>query len=355
MQTGLPARYFTSAEVFDEESQKIFDRSWLYLQRTEALPASGSYQTLEIEGRSLLVVEHESRHRVFHNVCRHRGALLCADRHGQLTNGCLQCPYHAWTYDADGTLRAAPNLANDPNFDRDSLSLIEVPSTDWNGFLMIRLSPDGTDFESDYAAIDQQFNDWQTQALKTAATLEYDVAANWKLLFQNYSECYHCPTVHPALNRLSEYGSATNDLVAGAFLGGPMQLVNDAETMSTDGKFVAPLIPTLNDRQQRQVSYYTLFPSMFVSPHPDYVMVHRLQRLAVDWTHVVCEFLTLDGKSDNVQRAVEFWDTVNRQDWHVCELVQRGSRNPGLPAATYGAHETVLPMFDAHYLSQMGH
>ena len=187
--------------------------------------------------------------------------------------------------------------------------------------------------------------------------LEYDVRANWKLLFQNFSECYHCPTVHPELARLTPYRSATNDLAEDGFQGGPMQLDEGVATMSIDGQAVAPTLPQLSNDQRRQVGYYTLFPTMFISPHPDYVMVHRLTRQATDQTHVVCEFLfdaqALQTGQVAADRALRFWDAVNRQDWHVCELVQRGAGS-ALPAGPYGPLETVLPRFDTHYLRQMG-
>lgn len=357
MQRGLPARYFTDSSIYNEETARIFSRKWLCLDRASTVGPVGTYRTYQATGSSLVVMRGNDQPRAFHNVCRHRGALLCSESEGALVNNCLQCPYHAWTYDQTGRLRSAPNMRDEPQFNPAQFGLVEVGCVEWAGFLMVNLNQPSGSFEQAYAPVLHHFDPWGLADLRSEGRLEYEVQANWKLLFQNFSECYHCPTVHPILAQLTPYRSATNDLAAGGFQGGPMELADGVATMSTDGKAVAPPLSQVTGELEKQVGYYTLFPTMFISPHPDYVMVHRLQRQAVDCTRVVCEFLfdahALAAGQVNAQPAIEFWDTTNRQDWHVCELVQRGAQSGALPPGPYGPLETVLPQFDAHYLRQM--
>lgn len=358
MNFGLPAKYYRDQSVFDRESRMVFGRSWLCLGRVAELANSDGYRTLNVEGRPLLLLLDGDRLRAFYNVCRHRQAILCSDDAGSLHNGCVQCPYHAWTYSTSGELVGAPNMqaSESLGFRNEDFGLVEVASAIWNGFLMVNFGETVANFDDDYKDVLNTFEPWALERLEPRARLEYVVKANWKLLFQNYSECYHCPTVHPVLSRLTPYKSASNDLLAGAFLGGPMQLSDGVETMSLDGKAIAAPIPTLSSDQQRQVGYYTLFPTMFISPHPDYVMVHYLSRMATDQTRVSCELYfdpDLVIEESDIERAAGFWDQTNRQDWHVCELVQQGMA-ADLPPGPYSPLEPVLPLLDRHYLSVMG-
>jgi Rieske 2Fe-2S family protein len=177
------------------------------------------------------------------------------------------------------------------------------------------------------------------------------------MLFQNYSECYHCPTVHPALNRLTSYRSATNDLTSGAFLGGPMELEHGIETVSENGKLVSRRFHELTEQQRSRVFFYTVFPTMFVSPHPDYVMVHVLSRKERALTDVACHFLV--PRSSAVQSKVDFaratalWDEINRQDWEMCELTQLGAESPAFRPGPYSTLEPMVYAFDRHYLTVM--
>jgi Rieske 2Fe-2S family protein len=352
MNYGLNAEYYTSPSIYSRETERIFNRSWLCLDRCESI-ADGCFKTYSQGAVKLVAVRSAGTLRVFHNVCRHRGALLCSAATGPLENDTLTCPYHAWTYNSQGALIHAPNMQDAAGWEPSAFGLSEVACAEWNGYVLVNLLTDAQPFAEAYQAVLHKFDPWQLSELRLAQQLRYDVRANWKLLFQNYSECYHCPTVHPSLSRLTPYKSASNDLTTGGFHGGPMQLADGIETLSTDGQATAPVLPKLDQRQRRLVAFYTLFPTMFISPHPDYVIVHRIGRLEVDRTEVLCDFLFHPDCHPDPQRAVDFWDTVNRQDWHVCELVQEGAQSSGYRPGPYSPLETVLPMFDQHYLATM--
>jgi Rieske 2Fe-2S family protein len=176
-------------------------------------------------------------------------------------------------------------------------------------------------------------------------------------LFQNYNECYHCPTVHPELARLTPYRSATNDLTSGPFLGGPMELDDGVKTVSQDGKLVAEPFPGLTDVERSRVFYYTVFPTMFVSAHPDYVMVHVISRKDRATTDVACHFLVSQSvacsNKVDLSRAVELWDKINRQDWEMCERTQLGVESPAFRPGPSSSLESMVFAFDQHYREVM--
>jgi Rieske 2Fe-2S family protein len=353
----LPREYYVSSDVFERERRTIFQRQWLCVGRASEVPGPGRYMLVDVEGESLIVTRDEqSQLRGFFNVCRHRGTRLCAEG-GTEPLRAIRCPYHAWTYDLRGRLVAAPNMRGVVGFDAADYPLHGVAVAEWQGFLMVNLSPDPPSIADWSAPWKDRLQAWQIDQLQPAARLEYSVAANWKLLFQNYSECYHCPTVHPALNALTPFKLAENDFERGAILGGPMPLADGVESMSEDGRACADPLPKLDRRQRRHVFYYTLFPSLFLSPHPDFVLVHRLARLGVNRTRVVCEFLyrpeVIERAAFDPQSSVRFWDQTNRQDWHVCELSQQGIASLAYQPGPYADLESVVAAFDQHYLEVM--
>lgn len=353
---GLERDRFSQA-TFDLETEKVFSRFWICAGRVEAFDhlGSNSFRRIQIGNYDLILSrDANGQFNCFHNVCRHRGTRLTDQDCGELTNGCIRCPYHAWTYNLQGELVGAPNMAELDGFDRSDFSLKEVKCVNWDGFLMIHLHPSEADFGKDFAPIVQRVAPWDIATLKLLKTIRYEVNANWKIVFQNYSECYHCPTVHPNLNRLTPYRGASNDLLEGPILGGPMGLADGFETVSTDGKKVGDCLPGLSEDQKRAVFYYTLFPSMFVSTHPDYVMVHQLDRVSCSQTNVACYFLA-DGdvNESDINRAADQWDEVNRQDWEVCELTQKGIESPAYEPGPYSNLEPMLIAFDRFYRSVM--
>ena len=347
----------TCASIWKRESDRIFNRHWLCVGRASDLHPESKCLHVEIEN-NLLLVTRSSRNelKAFHNICRHRGSRLVDDSNCGTIGSKIVCPYHAWSYDRDGTLVAAPNMQEVDTFDRSEYGLRSVGCREWEGFIFVKLDGE-SGFDEYISELNPLVKPWSIGDLAKHAVIEYEVAANWKLIFQNYSECYHCPTVHPILNQLTPYKGSDNNLDSGAILGGPMMLSDNAKTMSMDGKAAAMPLPGLNETQKRSVAYYTLFPSKFLSVHPDYVLVHRLQRIATNKTKVVCEFLfhsaAIEDRSFSPTAALEFWDLTNRQDWHVCELAQSGMSADGYVPGPYSNLESVVAAFDRHYREVM--
>jgi Rieske 2Fe-2S family protein len=354
----LPASWYVSHEVFERERLQVFGREWLCVGREESIEKTGDFFTVERAGESLIVTrDGDGRVRAFYNVCRHRGTRICSADSGRF-QGSIQCPYHAWTYALDGTLKVARNMAEVPGFDRREYPLKEAASATWEGFIFINLSDDPVPFEQMFAPLIGRFARWNIGTLRTARSLDYDLACNWKLIFLNYSECYHCPLVHPQLDKLSPSDSGRNDLSEGAFLGGYSELRTPGTALTMNGRSSRPPLDGVDGAELDRVYYYTIFPSLLLSLHPDYVMVHYLQPLAPDRTKVVCAFLfdprTMARSDFDPSDAADFWDMTNRQDWQVNELTQLGLRSKAYSPGPYSNAEGLLSAFDRHYLGVIG-
>jgi Rieske 2Fe-2S family protein len=195
-----------------------------------------------------------------------------------------------------------------------------------------------------------KFAAWRMQDLRMYRRIAYDVKANWKLVILNFNECLHCPLVHPALNRLTDYLGADNEPPTENYCGGSMGFRGDAETMSTDGQRRRAYLPNLDETQRRQVCYYSIYPNLLLSLHPDYMMVHTLWPRAVDRTEIVCEWYFHPSEIANphfvARDAIEFWDTTNREDWRMVELSQLGIASRAYAPGPYSPREELLHGFD---------
>ncbi|HET9392843.1 MAG TPA: aromatic ring-hydroxylating dioxygenase subunit alpha [Candidatus Rubrimentiphilum sp.] len=350
----LDSQWYCSPDIFARENERIFSRSWICAARIEDLEEPGRYVVREIAGESLILTADDARNvRAFYNVCRHRGTRLCADETG-IFKGTIQCPYHAWTYGLDGALRVARNMDGVEDFDLSAYPLREASVAQFEGFVFVALDP-LEPFAETFASLAGRFAAWQLPKLRRAASMTYDVACNWKLVFQNYSECYHCPVIHPQLERLSPSDSGRNDLIEGPFLGGYSELRESAATLTVSGRTQRPLLA--GDENSSRVYYYTIFPSLLLGLHPDYVMVHYVQPLGPARTRIVCDWLfdpqTMAEWYFDSSDVVDFWDLTNRQDWAVNELTQAGVASRAYTPGPYSQQEGLLHAFDRHYLRIM--
>jgi Rieske 2Fe-2S family protein len=365
----LAQQYFVSPEVFAEEQDRIFSRQWVLVGHQSQLAEAGDYFVAEVANESLIIVRDKGGEvHGFYNVCRHRGTRLREARNGHLS--AIQCPYHAWTYGLDGRLIGAPHMDQLPDFDKADYSLHAVNLALWEGLIFVNLADSGTRLRSEvtarqapgdfislerwFAPLNGKFSHWNLPKLRPAKRIEYDVKANWKLMFENYSECYHCPGVHPMLSKVSPYDSAENDLTEGPFLGGFMK-INKGAGLTMSGKACA--LPVGKIENLQEVFYYSIFPNMLLSLHPEYVMVHQLWPQSPERTLILCDwFFHPDAfnRSDfKPEDAIEFWDMTNRQDWHVCELSQQGITSRAYEPGPYSPRESIPAAWDREYLRQM--
>jgi Rieske 2Fe-2S family protein len=349
----LPPAAFTDQAVLDWELEAIFCSGWICVGHASQVSEQGRFQMREIGRDSVIVIGGEDgRPRAFHNVCRHRGSRLITEGEGSVRRR-LRCPYHAWSYDLDGALRACPHMDGVENFDPSCNGLVPVRLSTIGGLLLIDLGGDAPDPAEHIGDLLEHLERYRTAELRSAGKVNYVVAANWKGIVENYNECLHCPGVHPELNALSNYMSGEEMAGNGSWCGGSMTLTGQgAATMGSGGGHATdrPPIDGLSEEDRSSILYVALFPNALVSFHPDYVMLHTLYPRAPDRTDVVCEFFfepdTAEAAGFDPSDAIEFWDRTNRQDWYVCELAQKGAGSRGYTAGRYSLEETDTHAFD---------
>lgn len=335
---SLHRSWYVDASYFEREKSAIFLREWICVGREEDWPEAGDHEVLTLFGESILLVRNrEGNLRAFYNVCRHRGAQLCSRpddntpdvlAHGGVIGGRLiRCPYHAWTYDLDGKLTHAPFMAGQEAFEPESIALHPVAVESWGGFVFLNLTPDSApDFAEAIVGPAGRLARYPLETLRTGRRIDYQVTANWKVLCENYNECYHCGPVHPELSALvpafRENGGSDLDWERGI----PHR--EGATTFTASGETRRRSFPGLNDDEQVRHKGELLLPNLFLSLSRDHVAAFILLPTAVDQCEVRCLFLfeadEIASADFQPEDAVDFWDLVNRQDWAICESVQRG-------------------------------
>jgi Rieske 2Fe-2S family protein len=347
----LPAAAYLSGEVLAWERERFFEGSWVCLGRSAHLSQPGDQRAVRAGTEGILLVRgRDGELRGFFNSCRHRGHELLEP--GQARNlRAIKCPYHAWVYALDGTLSGAPRFGELEGFERADWPLIPARVTEWHGWVFANASGDAPELSEHVGNLEDLVAPWQPSRLVSAERHDYVVHANWKGITENYHECYHCPSIHPALCRVTPPDSGENLAQTGCWVGGSMELMPHAATMSLTGDSGGVPIPGLDAGQLREVYYVGLFPNLLISLHPDYVMTHRMEPLGPGQTHVECEWLfppeALERPGFDPAYAAEFWDLTNREDWRACESVQRGLASRGHRPGPFAPAEDEVHSFMA--------
>ncbi len=349
VRTTLPQRYYTDPTIFQTELEKFYFRGWICAGRASEIPRPGDYFLRETGKESILIVRgDDEKVRAFFNVCRHRGTRICTTAEGRFP-GRIQCGYHGWTYALDGKLIAAPHM-EEAGFCRENYPLHGIAAEVWDGHLHVNLNGNAKPLAAQLGDLRGKFSAWRVGELRMAARKKYEVKCNWKLLVVNYNECLHCPILHPLLNRMTHYLSGENDPPAASYIGGSMDFREGVETMSVHGKRARACLPGLTGEDRERVLYYTVYPNLFLSLHPDYVMTHTLWPQAVDQTQVICELHfhpeEINTPGFDPSDAVAFWDTTNLEDWRICELSQLGIQSRAYQPGPYSLKEGLPQAFD---------
>lgn len=324
---------YRSPEVFEHERRRIFHAGWFCVGRAEEAPEAGSFVVVDLAGESILLVRGEDRVlRAFLNVCRHRGSQLCE---GAGRMRVVRCPYHAWSYSLDGRLRSTPNVRAEERLPRDQLGLIAVRLEVWDGFVWVCLRDDApalAEHLSKWADADPfQWRRYGVGELVVGSRIEYSVAANWKLLIENYNECLHCPTVHPQLARL------VPTFRSGEVEDEPGQLGNalrgGASSFTDAGRSELPPLPGLDHDDVDRFYGITLLPNLIVNYTSDTVSTFLLMPRSAGETDVICHYMfrpeTVAAPDFDPGEVVEFRHALALQDWEVCERAQRGASSRG--------------------------
>ena len=350
--TMLPPAAFADERVLAWELDQIF-RGWICAAHISAVDEPGKFVMRELGSDSVVIIcGEDGTPRAFLNVCRHRGARIVEETEGQVRKR-LRCPYHAWSYDLQGELRAAPHMDGVEDFDFSCNGLLGVRLAVVGGLVLIDLSGEAPDPVEHIGDLVGHLERYELAELKRGGETEYEVAANWKGIAENYNECLHCPGVHPELNALSHYMSGDEVEGEGGWCGGSMVLREDASTMALEEaghSSTRPPIERLPEQEIDKVYYFALFPNALVSLHPDYVMLHTLWPRSAGETYVTCEWFfesaTMARDDFDPSDAIGFWDMVNKQDWYVCELTQKGVGTRNYIAGRYSAEESDVHAFD---------
>jgi Rieske 2Fe-2S family protein len=328
----LPRAAYVDPAVFDWEKHHMFGGGWVFVCRGDQVAGPGDIRAESLGTAGVLLTRDEDGVlRAFANTCRHRGheLLPCGASAQQKV---IICPYHAWTYGLDGSLRAAAGFKNRPGFVTAEWGLRELPAAEWHGLVFVDSSGQAGPLADCLGTLAEHVAPYEMDRLVVAGQHDYDAAANWKILTENYHECYHCPAIHPELCKVSPPKSGENYAASGIWVGGWMDLREGMATMSLDGRSSGAPLRGLDATGLRTVIYVGIVPNLLLSLHPDYVMMHKLIPLAADRTKIECTWAfapeSLAKPGFDPGYAVEFWDITNRQDWQACESVQRGLSSP---------------------------
>lgn len=363
-QPSLPARSYFDPEWFALEQSRIWGRNWVYACRANDIEPM-TVRRLSIGGQNLILVkDRDGATACFHNTCRHRGAELCAAEERTLKTRLITCPYHQWSYDLAGRLIRTPFVSVTDDFRKEDHGLFKVRLKEWNGFLFVCLADEPPDFDAVPDVGAHALDNWPMAELVTGHVLVKEMACNWKVFWENFNECLHCPGIHPELvDAVPIYKNgymATNEApgwtpdvpVVGALL------KEGTKTWTLSGQACGPEFPGLT-REEREAgqTFVTLFPTMFIVAHIDYVRAVSLKPLGPERTELRAEWLfpaeTLAQPEFDLSNVVDFATTVLLQDGMACEMNQRGLKSDRFEAGVLMPQEFGVHRFQEWVRGQM--
>lgn len=361
---ALPGDLYTDPQLFHAEMKGVFQRQWVYAGHVSQLVDAGSFVTVDVGGESAIVVRDKSGaiHGLL-NVCRHRGALLVDQPCG--TTRRFVCPYHQWTYRHDGTLAGAPRMPDD--FDTEQFPLKKVHTATWNGMVFVNFTQDEPeDLAALLAESAELMAPFDIASAKVAHTEVYDVAANWKLVWENSQECYHCNANHPEFTRTFDMSSFVGDQAVSllSFTGdrrmqcGTFPLKTGALSLTMSGEPASGRrLGRFEDGRAPYTAAAHLKPGFASVFSPDYGIVFTDVPKAVDRTEVRVQWLVHPDAEEGVDFDVEnlkrVWDQTNLQDWVLCQSVQRGVGSGGFEPGPLSLDETSVAGFYYCYATMM--
>jgi Rieske 2Fe-2S family protein len=354
---------YTGWDVYQEERERIWWGDWVCAGRTEELPNPGDYVVRDIAGESVFVTRNlDGELRGFYNVCSHRGTKFVDDLEGTgHVKKAFVCPYHAWTYDLDGRLVGSPNVKEDEFFDRAAFPLHPVHVDSYAGFLFVNLATEPRrtlmDALTDGAETITAFERFRMHELRIGVRIVYEVAANWKIVVENYNECLHCPQVHPELVQvvpLFRFGEVWDEEIRDD----GNRMVEGATSFTISGRSELPRFPGL-EPEDHDMYYGTYeFPNLMLNLHPDAGMYYIGYPKGPNHTQVVSEYLfrpeTIAGPDFKPDPVVELWDLISKQDWAVCERAQTGVGSRAFTTGVYPRQDRFLYWFNEEYRLAMG-
>jgi len=337
---SLPASWYYEREHYREELERIFYHDWLYVCHASSLAEPRSFRRFDIGRQSVLLArDGGGKLRAFHNSCRHRGSALCTAAEGRLKGNLIVCPYHQWSYALDGRLVATSSHAEAADFDKADYPLFEVALHEWRGCIFVSLAAEPPAFEAGFIRGSDRIDHWPMADLVVGHRWHKTMACNWKIFWENFNECLHCPNIHPELcqlvpiygRRISYFRDEPNWLLhrdsdEPQYRGG---LRDGAETWSTSGRAGGVRFEDLSEEEiARGQSYFVSLPSVFIAAHVDYMRTVRILPLGPEETALEVEWLfppeSLTSENFDLDDVTEFAKLVMLQDAEASELNQQG-------------------------------
>lgn len=352
LQSGLPAAWYRDPAHYARELEAFWFRRWIAACRQEEIRGPGDWHVVKVGSQSILLVKNaKGEIKAFHNTCRHRGSILCTGESGKFARKRIVCPYHSWTYDLAGRLVATPRRMPTPDFDMQDFPLFEVHAQCWGGFIFLCLSRPSVPFKSTLGDLPARFRNYRFENLRIGKRIVANVRANWKLLCENFSECYHCPPVHPELCRVvTAYREAGAWGLAEEFASKP-EYKAGATTLTLDGTSRIPPFEALQEKE-RQTLYipWMLPPNLFLNVQPDYVNSHLMFPTGPESVRIVYDWLFEPEhmpRGADLEHYSALWEVTNRQDARNCEWQQQGIQSRAF------RHGHFVPQeFDCHRFAQ---
>jgi glycine betaine catabolism A len=355
----LPATHYYAPEQYVLEQEQLWYEQWVYVGRASNVEEPGQFFTVDVAGQNILITRSDDGAlRAFYNVCSHRGAVLCEDQRGT-TKAVFQCPYHAWCYDLKGDLVATPRVDKD-EVDRSALGLKPVHVDAWQGFLFVNLSrstptPLRSALDGHYDS-PLRFEKHQMDQLVTVQTTESVVAANWKILIENYNECLHCPIVHPELVEVVPTYKKGDTGDRSRHDGG-VALITGGTSYSDDPRARKAVLPGMDEETAHLIYGSQVFPNMFLDIAGSNIVATRLVPEGPTQTRVLTEYLFIPediAEADfDPKPVVDFCELVAGQDYAVSERVQRGITSRGFAHGVYPSRDDYVHQFNEYYRSVM--
>jgi glycine betaine catabolism A len=353
----LPGRDYHAQDVYELERERIFFRSWMYAARADEAPEPGDFVTVDVAGESVLLVRgKDGELRGFYNVCRHRGSRLCDHETRGHAKSAIKCPYHAWSYAYDGRLIGTPLVGKD-ELDRSQFGLWAVHVDVWQGFAFVHLgTPERTLRETLAEENDRplQYERWNMGELVTARTTVTEVAANWKILIENYNECLHCPTVHPELSAVAPTFGKGLVMEEGRDDWG-VSIVGGGVGYTSTGTTSLPVMPGLDEHTANAMHGAAVFPNMFLDLTGTVVIATRMHPRGPAHTTAVMDYLfrpeVVADPGFDPSEVVDFSELVAHQDYVVCERAQLGVTSRAFSHGVYAEKDELPYRFNQHYLA----
>jgi Rieske 2Fe-2S family protein len=366
----LPSEFYFDGDHYERELRKIWYRNWLYVCRASELRGPRAFRVFEIGSQEILILRDQNEElRAFHNTCRHRGSVLVREPKGRLPGSKITCPYHCWAYDLQGKLQRTPTPSEQGDFDKADYSLYDVAVRDWNGFVFIHLEPENA------RPLEESFNgshlldNWPLADLALGHTYEKILHCNWKVFWENFNECLHCPSVHKELSEVvplykQHLMEVQDDPEWEAHQRSgdkryKQGLAEGKETWSKNGSACAAYFPDLNEEEiARGHTYCETVPSGFIVGHVDYVRVLRLRPLGPETTEIHVQWFfreeSLADPAFDASGVVEFGQRVIDEDGAVSEINQKGLRSIRHKHGALMAEEYAVHDFHVWVLEQLG-